>query len=378
MTEAKSDQRKCHLGLVLSRYGSIKSSYDVKGGLRRSINFCGHVDDPDLGGSWSPPSDSPFHGKPVFVEFLSPPNPEWAKVVSDSYGDGVGIACGRVKVNAGIEAEQYEFEGETVEVSAISVTLAVTSDSFEAICRQAVVAYDHRRVIWAKVTLFGKSLPELEDDSDSLFEEDLVYLKDFDVSEVRGYAVDSFDIINTIYTDDLRGRVLPIESNRDEGYGTRISILCSNTRYKVNVGHGLVYAIACEGRIVSATGNPYDGADVDVRFAEYEPNRVTGELPERAFFGEFTYWPSKGKDGERSTSSFSLDLKYVPKDAHIFFSPLLTHGGSGTQVILDVTLTIENEDLSAATGRLEGSVRDYRFDVHKRLVDDDTQGYHER
>jgi hypothetical protein len=362
MPEGQSEESFCDLRMMLFRYGGVNTTYDAKGGIKRSFVLSGRIDDPDLGPGSGPDFSAPhFHNKPVRLEISSPPDPEWLGTVCTARG--VDEACGLVRVNAGVEPKRYEVDGEMIEEEAVKVILAVNDDAFEAIRSQASEAYDHRRIMQAKVTLIGESLPET-DDPTSPFGLDLA---DLDVSTVQGYAVRGFEIFDTRYFDHLRSRVLQVERGRDEGYGAYISILLTEARYEVYVERALVHSISCEGRVINHRGKPYDGADVTIEFAEHEPNRYD-ELPERAFFGEFGYYP-KLPDEKHSSTHFTFHLRYVPEDARNLLIPLLTQE-TETRVILTVNLANEEEELLAATDKLRGNVRHYSFEVRQHLVND--------
>ena len=238
--------------------------------------------------------------------------------------------------------------------------LKVSADIFEVLRRQAAEAYDHRGVMWATFTLVGEALPK----PDSHF----IFLKDFDVSALRVYAVGDFEIFDTIYTDHLRGRVLPMERVGDNRrYGTSISILLTEVRYNISAERRLVHSIVCEGQVISGKGKPYDGVRVYVEFLEHEISGVTGELPERAWFGEFGYFAER-QDEYNSTAFFSLQLKHVPEDARGLLLPLFSQD-VGTQVILNANLTVEEDQLLGTTDELRGNVRYYSFEVRRDLID---------
>jgi len=74
---------------------------------------------------------------------------------------------------------------------------------------------------------------------------------------------------------------------------------------------------------------PYDGIELDIEFGEFERN-LRNELPERAFFGEFNYWP---KHSRQTSNRFWFRLRYVHEDARDLLIPLITHD-SQTEVIL--------------------------------------------
>lgn len=383
MGEEQFEPRSCKLDLALLRYGGVKTSYDAKTGLRRSTVLSGRIH--DRYDHYIGPlalGDSAFDGKPVHVDISSPPDLSWLEEIRDRHG--VDGACGAAFVKAGVEAEQVEPEiGEPFEVEPVQVTVMVSTDAFEAICRQAAEAHDHRRIIGATVILAGNSLPSPR------LKEVSIRPKELDVSADRGYAVSSFEIFDSRYTDHLRGRVLRVERGREEGYGARISIQLTEGRYEVDVERALVRAISCEGRVINASGKPYDGAEVTIEFSEHEPNSFD-ELPERAFFGEFGYYP-KQPDKEYSSTRFMFDLRYVPGDARDLLIPLLSQeigtravqighemeGLSpllsqevGTRVVLAVNLANEDAELLAATDELRGNVRRYDFKVWRRLSED--------
>ena len=368
MPEEQSKERFCDLRIMLFRYGGVSTTYDAKGGIKRHFVLSGRIDDPYVGplGDISPFGEpgSAFHDKPVRLEIYSPPDPEWLgwlKHIRDT--PSISHGCGLAGVNASVEPDRYELDGETVELDSITVVLAVNADAFEAISRQAAEAYDHRRIMQAKVTLIGESLPGT-DDATSRFG---LHLADLDHSTVQDYGVRDFEISDTLYFDHLRGRVLQVERGREEGYGAYISILLTEARYEVHVERALFHSISCEGRVIDGRGKPYDGADVTVEFGEHEPNRHD-EMPERAFFGEFSYW-LKVPDEEYSSTHFTFHLWHLPEDARDLLIPLLIQGLEN-QVILTINLTNEEGELLAAKDKLRGNVRHYSFEVRRRLVND--------
>jgi hypothetical protein len=360
--EEQPEERTCDLRLALFRYRGVHTSYDAKLGLRRSVILSGRVDDPDLGPGSGPDFSAPhFHNKPIRLEIYSPVDPDWLgwpKHIRDT--PSIRHACGLARINAGVEPERLKLDGETVEGDSIRVVLAVSADAFEAIRRQAAEAYDHRRIMWAKITLIGEAIPE----TDNIFG---LNLADLNISTVQDYGVRDFEIFDTRYFDHLRGRVLQVERGRDEGYGAYISILLTEARYEVHADRALAHSISCEGRVINGREKPYDGADVTVEFGEHEPNRHD-ELPERAFFGEFGYY-SKLSDVEYSSTHFTFYLRYVPGDARNLLIPLLSQEVKA-RVILTVNLANEEEELLAATDKLSGNVRHYSFEVRKRLTDE--------
>lgn len=366
MADEQSGEKYCNLRLVLSRYAGVSSSYDAKGGLKRRFVLSGRIDDPYVSPSGDPsPFGEPgsaFHGKPVRVEISSSPDAEILGSIRASYMGGMGDPCGLVRCRSGVAPERFELDGEMVETEPVEVWMQLSPDAFEAIRRQAAEAYDNRRIMWAKVTLVGDSLPATDDPRmDSFFG---LHLKDLDISADKVYGVRDFEIFDTRHFDRLRGRVLQVERGKDKGYGAYISILLTKARYEVHVERALVHSIACEGRVINGRGKPYDGADVTVEFWEHEPNRQD-ELPERALFGEFGYYPKLPAE-ENASNYFTFSLRYAPADARHLLIPLLSQE-AGTQVVLTANLTVEDEELLAATNELRGTVRHYSFNVRRNL-----------
>ena len=362
MPEGQSKERFCELSMMLFRYSGVSTTYDAKGGIKQSFNLSGHIDDPyrtPLGDIQEfGEGDSVFDGKPVRLEIYSPPH------IRDT--PSVSHACGVARVNAGVEPERFELDGETVEGDAILVVLDVSADAFEAIRRQAAEAYDHRRIMRATVTLIGDSLPQTDTPTMSTLDA-MLWLKDLDVAKVQDYGVRGFKISGTRYFDHTRGRVLQVERGREEGSGAYISILLTEARSEVYVERALFHSISCEGRVINGKGKPYDGVDATIEFGGFERNRHY-ELPERAYFGEFGYYP-KLPDEKYSSTHFTFHLRYVPEDARDLLMPLFTQEVE-TRVILTINLTNEEEELLAATDKLSGSVRHYSFEVRRRLVND--------
>lgn len=359
-------ERYCELRMMLHAYGGVETAYDAKSGIKRTLRMSGRIDDPYVtafGDINEGKPGSAFHGKLVRLQIYSLPDPErlgWMKEIRDT--PSISHCCGVVGVRAGVEPEMFEYDGENIEIEPVTVELVVGADAFEAICRQTSVAENQRRILQMQVTLIGDSLPKTDD---KVLLGANLHLRDLDSSKLQDYWVRSFEISVTRYFDDLRDRVLQVERSREEGYGTDISILLTEVRYEVSMARALVRSISCEGRVIHGRGKTYDGAHVTVNFYEHRTNKY-GELPEKAFFGEFGYW-LKQPDEEHSMTFFNFDLRYIPKDAHDFLIPLLSQE-VGKQVVLTVNLTNEKEQLLTVTDKLEGNVRDYRFLVLQNLI----------
>lgn len=357
MTDEQSKEKKCDLCLMLSQYRGVNSSYDAKVGLKRGFAFSGRVDDPYVG------PGSAFHDKQVRVEICSPPDTEILEKIRANYMGGAGKPCGFVRIRAGVEPERFELDGEEAEAEPIEANLHLSPDAFEAIRRQAAEAYDHRRIIGATITLVGDAL------SATINPESLrpmsVPIKNLDISADKVYGVRGLEIFDTRYFDHLRGRVLEVDRGRGEGHRAYIRILITEARYEVNVARGYIHSFSCEGRVINASGRPYDGANVTVEFRKHQPNRH-GELPEKGLFGEFGYYQKQPDEGYSSTH-FAFSLLHVPGDDRDLLIPLLSQE-AGTHVVLTVTLTIEDEELLAATNGLEGKVRYYSFEVRRNLI----------
>lgn len=284
-------------------------------------------------------------------------------MVCAKYTGGKNAPCGFVRVRAGLEPERFELFGEMVETEPVEVKLFLGPDVFEAIRRQGAEAYDHCRIMCAKVTLVGDALPATDDSNDYFG----LKLKDLDISADKVYGISGFEIFDTRYLDHLRGRVLQLDRSREQGYGSDLSILLKEARYEVYVERALFHSIFCEGRIINGRGERYDGADVTVEFSEHE-RTGHGELPERAVFGEFSYYP-RLPDEVDSLTHFRLSLRYVPADARDLLIPLLSQE-VGAQVVLTVNLNTEEEELVVAANKLRGTVRSYSFEVRRELIND--------
>lgn len=368
MPEEQHQESYCDFRMLLSRYSGVSTTYDAKGGIKRSFSLSGHIDDPyqtpfgdiqEFGAG-----DSVFDGKPIRLEIYSPPDPEWLgwpKHIRDT--PSISHACGLARVNADVEPETFELFGETVEDAAVRVVLAVSGDAFEAIRSQAAEAYDHRRILRAEVTLIGDALPEPDKPPVSALDLRLKP-KHLDVSKAQDYGGRDFEISGTRYFDHQRGRVLQVEPDREEGSGASISILLTKSRYQVSVEHALFHSISCEGSVINARGKPYDVMDVAIEFDWFERNRHY-ELPKRAYFGEFSYWVEL-PDEEYSSTHFTFHLRHLSEDTREFIIPMLTQTLEN-EVILTVNLTNEEDELLAATDKLSGSVRNYSFEVRRRL-----------
>jgi hypothetical protein len=359
MAEEKPEQRTCNMNLRVSGYGGATNSYDPSNGMEQSFALSGHIDDPyitALGDIDSCLSDSTFDNKSVRVEFSSPPDTEWLA------GLHCSNACGSVVIDAHVNPEQYEHDGESFEIQPVRVIIMVDPTTFETIRRQAAEASYHRRIMNLKVTLADESLPEPKSQYGGLD------LKDLDVSERRGYAIGNFEIFDTIYTDHSRDRVLEVERNSKKDYGTSLNVKLNDVRYDVDPVRSSARRIQCDGLIISRD-KPYDCTHVYVEFFQHELD-MSGRLPKRSFFGEYYYCPKQpGEEGD--LSSFNFSLRYQPDDARNLLIPLFSQAShdKSTELILTVTLTNNESELLEATDGLDGNVQCYSFEVRKRLVD---------
>lgn len=361
MLGRKSKEKNCDMKAMLFRHRVVYTSYDTEGCLRRSMVFLGRIDD-SHDDDITDPQDDRFHGKGVLLRISSPRNPEWEEKVKAM--DELENVCGSVRVSKDVEPPRFEVDGKVIEGEPVQVSLVVTDEAFNAIRQQASEAYDHHRILEVSLTLVGKSLP----DTDSVW--GFRWLKDFDVSEERQYAIGSFSILDTLQIHPLWGRVLPFDLAPEEHYGASISILLTEARYDILVDRGYLHSISCEGRVIRGRGKPFDGVHVTIEFDEHEPNPETDELPERAFAGVFEYWPER-PENEHSSTHFLLELKHLPDDARELLLPVLSQE-VGTRVVLRVSLENKEDELLAATRQLSGNVRAYSFSVQKCLIRDET------
>jgi hypothetical protein len=315
------------------------------------MTFQGWVDDP--GGDFRMASG--FHSKACTLNVNSPPDQAWLEKVRSSLSDG--DACGEVIVFPGVVPDRFEHDGETYEIEPVNVTIGVSNDAFEAFHNQAVLAVAQHRIMSAELKISGEALP----DTKSGF----IFLDDLDISDTQKYSVTSFELANTRLFDHSKGRVRQVRRDRDEGYGTNISVLITDAGYRIYTEYAHVHGIGCNGHVVkSLRKEPYEGAEVVIEFKEFESNSFL-ELPEKAFFGEFHYWPRQSDETD-SSASFSFDLRYVPEDARDLLIPLL-NGESQKRVILEINLSSEKEELLAATNMFQGKVRSYSFFVQHTL-----------
>lgn len=352
LPEGQSKERFCELTLTLFGYSYDKTLYSAKSGLKRRMVLLGHIED------YSIPRDDRFQGRSVRIDLETAPDLEWYEQIKIE--EEIDSACGQLGVKANVEAKQYE----TYEEEPISAFITVTPEAFEAIHRQASEAFDRdtRQIMSATITLVGKSLPETDDpETASRFG---VKLTDLDVSAYKVYAVGGFEIVDRRPFYHLRDRVLSVERRRDEDWAS-LRILLTAAGYKFDIERGMAHSIWCAGRVISGSGKPYEGAKVTVKFEEW----WTHELPETAFFGEFSYRPKPPDEDYSSDPPFRFDLRHVPDDTRDLLIPLFTQE-AGTEVTLNVRLANEEEELLAATDELHGNVWRYDFEVRRHFGND--------
>lgn len=203
MADDQTNRRTCDLRVMLSGYG-VKTEYDAANGYKREMTLPGHVDD-SIADIYQ---DERFHGKPVHISLSTPPDQSWLDGIKTAAA--VDNTCGGVIVNANVEAELFESDGETLKVEPIRVAVAMTSESFEGMRCLASEAYDRGRIACAIVTLDGKSLPEISSRIG------LLHLKDLDVSVQREYAVRRITLFETRQIAHRGEHVVPIDRGQDQ------------------------------------------------------------------------------------------------------------------------------------------------------------------
>lgn len=353
MPEDQSEERFCDINIILDRYGRVGMSYSPKSGLKRQMVLLGHI------WHYGIPRDDRFHGKPVRIQLDTPPDPELEEKIKTE--EQVDSACGWFGVRRNVQATKVD---EEVGLPPIRASITVTREAFEAVTVQATETLSRLHRGGATIRLVGKSLPESGDHIDSVFG---LELTDLDVSEEKSYAVGGFEIEDTSPLYPSRNRVLPIECRLGKDRGARLSILMTGAGCHLDAATDLVHSVWCGGSIIKAEGKSYEGAHATVRFEEFDSDPVTGELPERALFGKFSYSPNDLNKEYSSSAPFWFYLKQVPDHARGLIIPILSQV-AGAQVILTVELTNKEEELLVATDELEGSVRDYSFEVRSRLT----------
>jgi hypothetical protein len=361
MADDQSRKVTCDLKLALFRYSGAHSWYDAEAGFKRQFVLSGRIDDPyvrPLGDIDESAGNSAFHDKPVRLTICTPADSERLTKVAARLGgrNSMGVAL----VSAQVEPDRFELDGEVVATDPVHVTIYIDHRAFEALRQQAAEAHDHKRIMWAKITLTANFLSNIGD----IFHR--TSLKQLDISEDTDYSVIGFEIFDTRYTNDFRDRILKLEPKHGEDYGTSLSILLTDAQYEISIERPLIHSICCNGLIINGNDKPYDGLNVDVRFVEHELNSYQ-ERPERALFGEFSYYRRQLKQ-IYSTDHFTFYLRYLPEDAHNLLIPLLNQK-IGTSIILVVDLVIKENELLATTEELLGDVRHYTFRVARRIFD---------
>jgi hypothetical protein len=225
-----------------------------------------------------------------------------------------------------------EFDDEEVCDSPIKVELNTDDKAFDALSRGVSNADRNFRFLEARITLAGELIPEMRVRG---LEGNCAKLKDLNVLDYRELAVCRFSISETRRLCPSRGRVLPVEPAVHDARSMTTSIAITNVSYNVDKDHRDIYSLSCDRRVAYKRDKPYDSALVTVEFAGYKRNRFTGELPERAFAGEFGYWVKLTGD-DSSLTHFAFYLRYVPEDAGKVLLPLLAQE-AGTEVVLVVT-----------------------------------------
>lgn len=177
---------------MLHTNSSVKTAYDAKSGIKRTLGMSGRIDDPyqnPIGDISEHLPGSAFHGKLVRFTIYSWTDQEWMEEIRDT--PSISHACGLVSIRVGVEPEKFEIDGENFEVEPILILLAVGADTFEAITRQISVAENHRRIMMMSVTLIGDSLPKTNNRVEMVAG---LPLKNLDVSKPRDYWVRSFEV----------------------------------------------------------------------------------------------------------------------------------------------------------------------------------------
>ena len=361
MPEDQSEERFLEIGIMLVRYSGVGISYSPMSGVKRQMHLRGCIEHYQ--------EDDRFEGKPVAIKIETPPDPEWEEEIKTE--QQVRSACGLLSVRANVQPRKFEKE---LGIPPIQAVITITQEAFDAVSAHVTATLDRLGRAVATIRLVGNSLPETGTGPSGA----RIRIEDLDVSDDKGYgigdkgyAIGGFEVADTC-TLYPRNRVLPIERKWDERRGgARVSVLRTSAAYQLDVPTGRAHSVQCSGSVINAKGNSYEGADATVRLEEFQMQNRIGlpfdldpavELPERALVGYFNYWPKDIDKKYSSAASFSFNLKYMPDDARELIFPILSRVG-GAQVVLTVDLISEEADLLGATGEVEGSVRDYTFEV---------------
>jgi hypothetical protein len=335
---------------LLFRYGELETVYEASGALARRMVLYGRIRN----------SDKSFYDKGIRIGVRFPADPEWEQQIKDR--EEADSVCGIVRINANLEPKRIELYDEAAESEPVRASIAVSSEAFEAFCLQAQKASDRQRLLRARIKLVGKSLPKkFSELPPSLVAWDYSDLDGLDVSEDRDYAVASFTISDVRGVDRYRGRVLCMDGIHST---VDVSILLTEARWCIDSAQSQVRWIRCEGRLVRPFVQPYTKANASIEFENHEYSLITDELPERAYAGEFDYFP---KPSNEDPASFRFRLRHVPGDISDFIFPTLSHGES-TYIILSINLAIDREVLAATSKDVSGEVLSYDFEVSRRLL----------
>lgn len=390
MSDERTKDSFCEMGLLLEEFGDGRSTYAVETGLKPSFVLRGSIEDLEHGFMGDGPGrpSSAFHGKKVRINVEAPFDQDFLQRVRENCLDSsdkidsslivvgeeptcnigqyrVPSLCGHAFVRADVRGEQFELWGEQHETEPVEITLSLPIDAFEGIRRQALEAYDCRRILSARMRLIGNALPP---EPKGLPEFGLK-LNQLDISKNQGYAIQSFEISRTRLFVSNRGRVEYLEPDDGEGYGIGLSIMLSSVRYQLAIERPVDTwpvdtSISCLGRIIGEHGKPLQGVEVEVKFSEHETNPF-GETPKQAYFGKFEYWP-KNPEPDGLNASFNFYLWYLPSDARSLIQ-VLADQGPNAQIEISVLLEVEKGAFDG-TSKMSGHVRRYGFDVSRTLV----------
>ena len=342
MSEEQSVDMHCKVTLMLNGYSGVSSIYSARDGLKREIVLTGYVYDPYISPMGDDTAldnpDSYFNGKRVYMKIHSPSDKENIKECD---------VCGSMWVRAGVEPEKVELDGEEVEVEPIRIMIYLKPDEFDVIHAQISEITGNQRIISAILTLVGDALPTPDDaDVSSILG---LSAKDLDTSTSKSYGITRLELSQTRFTNNLRDRVLPVENDHTNGYGSNISVILTAARYQIHVEHARFHSISYEGRVIKCTGKPYENADVTIEFSEHRPNRY-GDFPEKACYGEFSYYVRED-DNEYSQPYFLFYLQYMPNDVRDILIPLVNQE-SGARLLVHININVENSELFSVKNRV--------------------------
>ena len=306
----------------------ISATYTSDEGFSRSFMLLGTT---------ARDSGGPYRDKPVRVILAAPASERLASFAAEH---GVERPCGSVLIRKGVDPRHHD---EGPPDPAIQIAIAVDHDTLDRLYGTARGTIEGRKVLGLNLMASSKAF------------EGLGYgwprPEDLDVSEDRAYPVVAFSLTPMLADLPDPRDARPARPAYERQERTPLTIKVTDMRADLESWSLKPFKIMIGGEIVGQQS--LKGLSVDIDIVEFERDMRTGQYPNEAYPGEFSFYP---KDGT-STPFFKLVLNFTPRDFERMTPLLLASRGS----IIEASLNTTRQEIETAREPLYGDIQSLSF-----------------